>query len=242
MSINSAIEKEENYSLICNDISKYYLHKPSFFSTTTEKLHVLDSISFKLERGKTLGLVGPSGCGKSTLARIISGLVPQSAGQVFIDNIEMKNFEDYIGKVQMVFQNPFSSLNPKLKVGYSIQEPLLVKNKRDNLSLSKQELQNSVEEILKKVGLEKDVVKKFPHEFSGGQRQRIAIARALITKPTLLICDEAVSALDVSIQAQILNLLKDIKEEENLSLVFISHDADVIELMSDDILRLEKKH
>ncbi len=232
--------ENNNYALDCRNISKYYPYKEKFFSTKIEKLHVLDNISFTLEKGKTLGLVGPSGCGKSTLARIIAGLIPQSNGQVYINSIEMKSFSDHIGKVQMIFQNPFSSLNPKLKIGYSITEPLIMQYKRNKQKIQKEEINKILYNTLDQVGLERQSIKKFPHEFSGGQRQRIAIARALITKPTLLICDEAVSALDVSIQAQILNLLKDVKQENNISLVFISHDNDVISLVSDQILRLEK--
>ncbi len=225
-------------ALNCKNISKYYLLHSGFFNQHTEKLFVLNNFSLSIKKGETLGLVGPSGCGKSTFARIITGLTPFSSGSVVIDNVEMLSLQDYIGRVQMVFQNPFSSLNPKHKIGYSIQEPLLLKYKRDKEDFTKEKLKNEVESILKKVGLEASHASKFPHEFSGGQRQRIAIARAIITKPALLVCDEAVSALDVSIQAQILNLLKDLKEEENLSLLFISHDMDVIKMMSDEIVCL----
>ncbi len=192
-----------------------------------------------MEKGETLGLVGPSGCGKSTLARIVTGLMPPSEGEVYIDTVPMQKFDDFVGRVQIVFQNPFSSLNPKLKIYYSLTEPLLLKYKRENVAYTSEELKREMEEMLLKVGLKKEDAHKFPHEFSGGQRQRIAIARALIAKPTLLVCDEAVSALDVSIQAQILNLLKDLREEEKLSLLFISHDMNVINTMSDRVLTLK---
>ncbi len=231
-------EEEKNFVLECKDISKNYILKSGLFDRKSEELQILKNISFGLEYGQTLGLVGASGSGKSTLAKIICGLLEPSSGEIYIDKSHMQNFNDYIGKVQMVFQNPFSSLNPKFKVGYSIQEPLILKKKRDNISFTKEEIEEEVFSILKKVGLENEDAKKYPHEFSGGQRQRIAIARALIAKPKLLICDEAVSALDVSIQAQIINLLKDLKEEENLSLVFISHDIEIIEFMSDKIISL----
>ncbi len=225
--------------LLCKNISKYYTRNNNFFKTKEEKLFVLNQLSFAMKKGETLGLVGPSGCGKSTLARIVTGLMPPSEGEVFIDDTPMNSFNDYIGKVQIVFQNPFSSLNPKLKISYSIQEPLLLKYKRENTSCTKESLIKEVEGILLRVGLKKEDAQKFPHEFSGGQRQRIAIARAIIAKPSLLVCDEAVSALDVSIQAQILNLLKDLKEEDNLSLLFISHDLNVINTMSDSVLELK---
>ncbi len=229
---------ESNIALECKNIYKSYSIKKGFFSLKSEKLQVLEDISLSLEYGKTLGLVGASGCGKSTLAKIISGLVLPNSGSVWIDNIQMKEFNDFVGKVQMVFQNPFSSLNPKYKVGFSIKEPLILKNKRQKIAYSKESIEKEVIEMLQKVGLEKEDANKFPHEFSGGQRQRIAIARALIASPKLLICDEAVSALDVSIQAQIINLLKDIQEDTNLSLVFISHDMEIIECMADKILKL----
>ncbi len=225
-------------ALECKNITKYYIRKTGVLRSKEEKIYVLDDISFKINNGETLGLVGPSGCGKSTLARIITGLIPATSGEVFIDGKKMATEKDFVGNVQIVFQNPFSSLNPKLKIGYSIQEPLLLKYKRENISYDSNTLKQEVENTLIKVGIEAKSAGKFPHEFSGGQRQRIAIARALIARPTLLVCDEAVSALDVSIQAQILNLLKDLRETENLSMLFISHDMDVINTMSDNILHL----
>ncbi len=227
-----------NFVLECKNITKKYQLKSGFLNRKSEDILVLNNISFTLEYGKTLGLVGASGSGKSTLAKIISGLLEPTSGEIWIDNAHMQCFKNYIGRVQMVFQNPFSSLNPKFKVGYSIQEPLILKYKREKAPYNKEDIQEEVFSILHKVGLEKEDANKFPHEFSGGQRQRIAIARALIAKPRLLICDEAVSALDVSVQAQIINLLKDLKEEENLSLVFISHDMKIIEFMSDSIISL----
>ncbi len=225
--------------LSCHDISKSYVSKHGIFKTRIQERIVLENLSFTLPSCHTLGLVGPSGCGKSTLARIITGLMPASSGQIFINDKEMKRAKDFTGLVQMVFQNPFSSLNPKLTIGYSIAEPLVLKYKKEKKSFTQQDILQEVALSLQKVGLEAKDAKKFPHEFSGGQRQRIAIARAIISKPALLVCDEAVSALDVSIQAQILNLLKDLKEEENLSMLFISHDLDVIETISDSVLELK---
>ncbi len=225
--------------LECKNISKYYSRRTGALKTKEEKIYVLNDISFAIEKGETLGLVGPSGCGKSTLARIVCGLLAASSGEIMLDGAKMQKLNDFVGKVQIVFQNPFSSLNPKMSVGYSIKEPLLLKYKREKVKFTSDSIKKEVSAMLEKVGLEAEDVQKYPHEFSGGQRQRIAIARALIAKPSLLICDEAVSALDVSIQAQILNTLKDLRESENLSLLFISHDMDVINTMSHKVLRLE---
>ena len=195
----------------------------------------VDNVSFSLKEGETFALAGESGCGKSTLAKAITKLVKPKSGEIFFNgqNIyscpkaEKKN---YPKNVQMVFQNPYSSLNPKMKIGEILREPLDI-----NTNFSYTKKINAVKEILDEVGLKEECIDYYPHEFSGGQRQRIAIARALILNPRLLIADEPVSALDASIQAQILNLLKDLKRKKNLTILFISHDLNVIRYLADRV-------
>jgi len=195
----------------------------------------VDNVSFKIHRGEIYALAGESGCGKSTLAKAITKLVKPTCGEIFFNgkniyeqtSLEKKN---YPKNVQMVFQNPYSSLNPKMKIGDALREPLDI-----NTTLSKSEKEALVEEIISDVGLQTSCLNLYPHEFSGGQRQRIAIARALILKPKLLIADEPVSALDASIQAQIINLLKELKRKHNLTILFISHDINVIRYLADRV-------
>ncbi len=189
------------------------------------QLRAVDAVDLCVNEGDSLGLVGESGCGKSTLGRIIVGLLSPSSGQVLIDG---QSFYDEQGKVnlnhvaQMVFQDPFSSLNPRLPIGHSIVEPLIVQG----IETSQRRIQ--MEEMLNLVGLLPEQAKRYPHEFSGGQRQRIAVARALITRPKVLVCDEPVSALDTSVQAQVLNLLCDVQERFKPASIFISHDLAVV--------------
>lgn len=195
----------------------------------------VDNVSLKIHQGEIYALAGESGCGKSTLAKAITKLVKPTSGEIFFEgkNIyEQTSFEkkNYPQNVQMVFQNPYSSLNPKMKIGDALREPLDI-----NTNLSKSEKEALVEEIISDVGLQTSCLNLYPHEFSGGQRQRIAIARALILKPKLLIADEPVSALDASIQAQIINLLKDLKYKRNLTILFISHDINVIRYLADRV-------
>ncbi len=188
-------------------------------------LQAVNDVDLCVNKGESLGLVGESGCGKSTLGRMIVGLLTPSAGSVLIDG---QSLYDNKGKVnfndaaQMVFQDPFSSLNPRLPIGISITEPLTVQG------IAAKERQERMEEILNLVGLSKDQSKRYPHEFSGGQRQRIAVARALISNPRVLVCDEPVSALDASVQAQVLNLFCDVQEKFKPASVFISHDLAVV--------------
>ena len=189
-------------------------------------VRAVDNISFDIKKGEILAVAGESGCGKSTLAKTLIKLQNAASGKIIYPE-DWKNRE-FFRKVQMVFQNPFASLNPKMKIKDILKEPLDI-----NTNLSDKEKENQVLEIIEKVGLKAEHLDLYPHEFSGGQRQRIAIARALILKPELLIADEPVSALDVSIQAQIINLLKDLKNEFNLTIVFISHDLGVIKYIAD---------
>ncbi len=200
-------------------------------------VHAVNDVSFDIKKGEILAVAGESGCGKSTLAKAIMKLVDAKSGEINIDgqNIlqisSQKELKNIYKKVQMVFQNPFSSLNPKMRIGEILEESLVI-----NTQLTKDEIKKTVREKIQKVGLDESCLSLYPHEFSGGQRQRIAIARALILNPEFIIADEPVSALDVSIQAQIINLLKQLKEDFNLTFLFISHDLSVIKYLSDRIV------
>ncbi|WP_163535276.1 ATP-binding cassette domain-containing protein [Helicobacter suis] len=204
------------------------------------QLAVLKGVSFTIQPKEILSLVGESGCGKSTVAKILVGIEKPSKGEVLFEKKGMQEFSAkdwraYRQSVQMIFQDPYSSLNPRWKVEDIIAEPLLL-----NTKLNKTERQKQVLEMMHQTGLKPEWAKRYPHQFSGGQRQRIGIARALMLKPRILICDEPVSALDVSIQAQILNLLLDLQAHLGLSYLFISHDLGVVEHISDRILVMEK--
>ncbi|KYW90152.1 peptide ABC transporter ATP-binding protein [Brucella melitensis] len=193
-------------------------------------------VSFKVEKGKTLAIVGESGCGKSTLARILTMIDPQTSGELKIGGKDVNIARDGLlpemrQKVQIVFQNPYGSLNPRQKIGDVLAEPLLL-----NTNMSADERRSKAMQMLLKVGLEREHFNRYPHMFFGGQRQRIAIARALMLNPKLLILDEPVSALDLSVQAQVLNLLSDLQEEFGLTYVFISHDLSVVRYIADDVM------
>ena len=201
------------------------------------KVKAVDGVSFDLMPGETLGVVGESGCGKSTLARALIGLVKATSGEIWWDGknlagMDDNGFHDVRRDMQMIFQDPLASLNPRMTIGDIIAEPL--RNYEPNLSPD--EVRARVRQIMDRVGLLPNVINRYPHEFSGGQCQRVGIARALILKPKLIICDEPVSALDVSIQAQVVNLLKELQEEMGLSLVFIAHDLSVVKHISDRVL------
>ena len=201
-----------------------------------QTVHAVNNVSLDIQKGEILAIAGESGCGKSTLAKAIMKLVRSDSGEILLNGENVlnlkhnKDLKKFYQKVQMIFQNPYSSLNPKIKIGEILKEPLII-----NTNLKKEEITKIVEEKIKKVGLDKSALNLYPHEFSGGQRQRIAIARSLILNPEFIIADEPVSALDVSIQAQIINLLKQLKEDFNLTFLFISHDLSVIKYLSDRI-------
>jgi len=193
-------------------------------------------VSFELKKGEVLGLVGESGCGKSTLGRSLLGLIPVHSGNIIfegedISHLAIKEWTRIRRKVQMIFQDPYASLNPRMTIGDAIAEPMRVHGIVPANQLSKE-----VQGMLSLVHLPVDAARRYPHQFSGGQRQRIGIARALALRPELLICDESVSALDVSVQAQILNLLKELQQEFGLSYLFISHDLNVVHYISDRVM------
>lgn len=195
----------------------------------------VNNLSCKIQKGEIYAIAGESGCGKSTLSKAIIRLEPITSGEILfkgknINTLSKNELKDFRKHVQMIFQNPYASLNPKMKIKDILKEPLEI-----NTDLSKEDINKQIIKILKKVGLDKDILELYPHEFSGGQRQRIAIARALILNPELILADEPVSALDVSIQAQIINLLKELKKEYNLTFLFISHDLSVIKYISDRV-------
>ena len=198
----------------------------------------VDGVSFQVEKGETLGIVGESGCGKSTLIRAIVGLAESTGGKVVWAGKDLtqlkhkKQWQPVRKEIQMIFQDPFASLNPRITIGNIIAEPLKVHEP----SLSKEQRRKKVEEMMKMVGLSPLHINRYPHQFSGGQCQRVGIARALILKPSILVCDEPVSALDVSIQAQVVNLLKELQETLGLTILFIAHNLSVVKHISDRIL------
>ena len=196
----------------------------------------VDGVSFEIRHGETLGLVGESGCGKSTLGRLVMQLIPVTSGEVFLDDVQLtkihgEKLRQQRRQMQIIFQDPFASLDPRMTVGDIIGEPLV------NFRMMRgRKLNQRVQELLRVVGLNPNFNNRYPHEFSGGQRQRIGIARALALNPKLIVCDEAVSALDVSIQAQIVNLLEDLQREFNLTYLFIAHDLSVVRHISDRVM------
>ena len=217
------------------DLKKYFNTSVRF--TRKPLIKAVDTISFKLYEGETLGLVGESGCGKTTLGRSIMQLEKVTSGKIFykgkdITHLSKTALRNLRKEIQIIFQDPFSSLNPRISIGNAILEPMNVHGVLSNYK----ERKVYVIELLKKVGLEEDHFNKYPHEFSGGQRQRIGIARAIALKPKIIICDESVSALDVSVQAQVLNLLNELKSTFNFSYIFISHDLSVVKYMSDQLV------
>jgi oligopeptide/dipeptide ABC transporter ATP-binding protein len=218
-----------------NNLKKYFPFKKGVLSRTVGQVKAVDGVSFTLKKGETLGLVGESGCGKTTVGRSILRLIEPTSGQVIFNDQNMLELEsEELRKVraslQIIFQDPFSSLDPRMNVGQIIAEPI-----RNHLNISRAGIRNRVADMMEKVGLHPEHINRYPHEFSGGQRQRIGIARALALNPLAIICDEPVSALDVSIQAQVINLLARLQEQMNLSYLFIAHDLSVVEHISDRV-------
>ena len=215
------------------NLKKYFSVNRGIFGHHVEgTVKAVDDVSFRIHRGETLGFIGESGCGKSTLARVILGLTEATEGEVFFEGnpIRPNKMGDMRKRIQMVFQDPYSSIDPRMSVRRIVEEPL-----RIHTRLGRQDKMDIVLPLMKNLGFDEEDLKKYPHEFSGGQRQRIGIARAFILNPDFVICDEPVSALDVSIQAQILNLFKKLQREKGTTYLFISHDMSVIKHMSDRI-------
>ncbi|WLS09578.1 dipeptide ABC transporter ATP-binding protein [Shinella sumterensis] len=211
-------------------------HIPGGLLKPSKTVHAVKGVSFKVEQGKTLAIVGESGCGKSTVARMVTMIDPITSGEMLIDGRRINIASEPLtpemrSKVQIVFQNPYGSLNPRKKIGDILTEPLVI-----NTKVPAGERRDRAMAMLKKVGLEEKHYGRYPHMFSGGQRQRVAIARALMLNPRLLVLDEPVSALDLSVQAQVLNLLADLQDEFQLTYVFISHDLSVVRHIADDVM------
>jgi len=218
----------------------FFTNKQFYFPwQKREIIKAVDNVSFNLKEGETLGIVGETGCGKSSLARAIIKLIPITSGKILWNDEDLLSFnkskmQKIRKEIQMIFQDPLASLNPRMNIGEIIAEPLRTHYPK----ITNNKIKNEVKEMMVKVGLLPNLINRYPHEFSGGQCQRIGIARALILKPKLIICDEPVSALDVSIQGQVINLLKSLQKDLKLSLIFITHDLSIAKHISDNILVL----
>jgi oligopeptide transport system ATP-binding protein len=222
--------------LSVRNLEKRFSLRGGLFYRDLVEVHAVGGVSFDIGRGETLGLVGESGCGKSTTGRCVLRLIEPSSGEILFEGRDVRAMDEGTlralrREMQIVFQDPFASLNPRMTVGAIISEALII----HRLASSRAEIEERVAALLRKVGLNPDHMRRYPHEFSGGQRQRIVIARALAVEPKLIVCDEPVSALDVSIQAQVINLLEDLQEELGLTYLFIAHDLSVVEHISDRV-------
>ncbi|EWG09975.1 ABC transporter ATP-binding protein [Cytobacillus firmus] len=226
---------QDDYILEVQNVKKYFPIKKGIFSKQVGAVKAVDNVSFQLRRGETLGVVGESGCGKSTMARLIIQLLKATEGRIKLEGkdltaISKEELRATRRDIQMVFQDPYASLNPRWTVEKTLLEPMKVYNIG-----TKSERKEKVADLLNKVGLDPSYAKRHPHEFSGGQRQRIGIARALVLNPKVIIADEPVSALDISVQAQVINLMQDLQEQYNLTYMFITHDLSVCEHISDRV-------
>ncbi|MFN7115910.1 MAG: ABC transporter ATP-binding protein, partial [Saprospiraceae bacterium] len=229
--------QEQQPLIQVHQLKTWFSGKKNFLGKAMDYVKAVDDVSFEVYPGETLGLVGESGCGKTTLGRSILHLIQPTSGSVIVENknletltpFELRHFRR---EMQIIFQDPYSALNPRLTIGNAIMEPMRV----HGVGTNERERRDRTMELLQTVGLESRHFQRYPHEFSGGQRQRICIARALALNPKFIICDEAVSALDVSVQAQVLNLLMELRERQKLTYIFISHDLSVVKLMSDRMM------
>ena len=238
----NAIRSDNGTILEVENLKKYFPVRRGFFQRICSWVRAVENVSFTIARSKTLGLVGESGCGKTTVARLILKLLDADEGKIVfngqdITQLDEKEMKPLRKEIQIIFQDPYGSLNPRMTVGQSIAEGLKIAGIHDRTEQSQQ-----LETLLKMVGMSPASSDRFPHEFSGGQRQRVGIARALSVEPALIICDEPVSALDVSIQAQIINLLKDLQGQLELSYLFISHDLNVVGYLCDQVAVMYKGH
>ncbi len=223
------MENTNGHLLKVDDLKTYFPIKKGLLRRTAGYVKAVDGVSFEIRKGQTLGLVGESGCGKTTVARSIIRLVPATAGKIVFDQMDVLSADKTTlrklrRQISLIFQDPYSSLNPRMTIGNTIGEPL-----KTHKGITGSELTERIATLLSKVGLAPEHINRYPHEFSGGQRQRIGVARALALEPKLVVCDEPVSALDVSIQSQLLNLLKDLQEEFGLTYLFIAHDLAVVQ-------------
>ena len=227
---------EPNVLLKVENVKKWFPVRRGIFSKVTEYVKAVDGVSLEVHAGHTLGIVGESGCGKSTLARVIMGLIPPTEGTVYFEGQDMTHADRATihrmrRDIQIIFQDPYASLNPRQRVSSILTEPYKIHHLG-----TQQQAMDRARELLDLVGLPQDSMRKFPHEFSGGQRQRLCIARALAVNPKLIVCDECVSALDVSIQAQIINLLTRLQKQLGIALIFVSHDLRVVEHISSQVV------
>ncbi len=225
------------------DLTKHFTKREGLLSTSLTTVKAVDGVNLTLAKGEILGLVGESGCGKSTISKLIMQLLEPTSGSVVLEGQRLADLPHWEIRrrrrdFQMIFQDPYASLNPRMTVFSTLAEAILTRH--PNLATDRGELEKAVSRLMERVGLDARYVRKYPHEFSGGQRQRIAIARALGPEPKLVLADEPVSALDVSIQSQILNLLKDLRDELDLTMIFISHDLSVVRYIADRIAVMEK--
>jgi peptide/nickel transport system ATP-binding protein len=229
------MEKEKEILLEVKNLSKHFVVEKNFFGQPIKMLKAVDDVSFKIYKQEALGLVGESGCGKTTIGKMLANVHSATSGQIIYNGVDLAKLGErqrraYCKDIQLVFQDPYESLNPRMSVGDIIAEPI-----RINKLLPNNEIEKRVNYLLNCVGLANHQRNRYPHEFSGGQRQRVGIARALAVQPKLIVCDEPVSALDVSIQAQVLNLLSDLKEEFGLTYLFIAHGLNVVKHISDRV-------